>query len=351
MNRLTVRNLAPLLLGLLLVSTSVHSARLTGLFQTEVDAGGRDPGSRDAALGLALQDVLVRVTGSGSSVNEPAAQALLKEPRRFVEQFRFLDAPARPPDTAQRLRLWVQFDGVALAREIRRAGLPYWGRERPDLLVWLAVDDRGQRYLVAENAGRAAADALRQAASQRGLPLTLPLMDLQDQRAVQFTDVWGGFVGSVETASQRYRPQVILLGKLERSKGRSDWRADWTLLGNGNKQSWTSHANGLVAGVDQGIAEAADWLAVRYAVVSADASVRPLVVEGVQSLEDYARVSKYLASLAPVESVQVARVSGQEVEFNLQLRAAERNLLQVITLGKLLQQSGDPSAWRFQLTP
>jgi hypothetical protein len=49
--------------------------------------------------------------------------------------------------------------------------------------------------------------------------------------------------------------------------------------------------------------------------------------------------------------VQVARVSGQEVEFNLQLRAAERNLLQVIRLGKLLQQSGDPSAWRFQLNP
>jgi len=351
MKRLTLGNFACLLLGLMLVSTGVDAARLTGLFQAEVDADGRNPVARDAALELALRDVLVRVTGSGNVVNEPAAQALLKQPGRYVEQFRFLDAPARSPDTEQRLRLWVQFDGVALAREIRRAGLPYWGRERPDVLVWLAVDDRGQRYLVAENARLAAADALDKAASRRGLPLTLPLMDLQDQRAVQFTDVWGGFISSIDAASQRYRPQIILLGKLERSRGRSDWRADWTLLGNGDRQNWTSHASQLDDGIEQGIAEAAEWLAVQYAVVSSDASVRALVVEGVQSLADYARVSKYLASLAPVESVHVTSVNGQEVEFTLQLSAAERNLLQVITLGKLLRINSDPSLWRFQLSP
>ncbi len=350
MKRLTVRNLACLLLGLILVSTGAHAARLADLFQTEVDADGRDTVARNAALELALRDVLVRVTGSTSSVGEPAAQALLKQPGRFVEQFRFLDAPAQSPDAAQQLRLWVQFDGVALAREIRRAGLPYWGYERPDVLVWLAVDDRGQRYLVGENVALTT-DALVHAASRRGLPLTLPLMDLQDQRAVQFTDVWGGFIGGVEAASQRYRPQVILLGKLERARGRSDWRAEWTLLGDGSRQNWSGHANGLAAGIDQGISGAADRLAVQYAVVNADASVRPLVVEGVQNLEDYARVSKYLASLAAVEAVQVARVSGQEVEFNLQLRAAERNLRQVITLGRLLQPSGDPALWRFQLNP
>ena len=350
MKRLTVRTFACLLLGLILVSTSAHAARLTDLFQAEVNANGRDSVSRDAALELALRDVLVRVTGSTNSVHEPAALALLKQPGRFVEQFRFLDAPAQSPGTVQQLRFWVQFDGVALAREIRRAGLPYWGRERPDVLVWLAVDDRGQRYLVGENATAASA-ALVQAASRRGLPLTLPLMDLQDQRALQFTDVWGGFIGSVEAASQRYRPQIILLGKLERARGSSGWRTDWTLLGNGNQQSWTSHANGLTAGIDQGIAEAADWLAVQYAVISTDASTRTLLVEGVQSLEDYARVSKYLASLAPVEAVQVARVSDREVEFNLQLSAAERNLLQLIRLGKLLQQDGDPDLWRFRLNP
>ena len=351
MKRLTLPKLACLLLGLVLVFTGAHAARVTNLFQVEVDADGRDTASRDAALARGLREVLARVTGSTAVANGPAAQDLLQRPGRFVEQFRFLEAPARAPDAEPQLRLWVQFDGVALAREIRRAGLPYWGRERPDVLVWLAVDDRGQRYLVAENAQDVAARALRRAAARRGLPLTVPLMDLQDQRAVKFTDVWGGFAGTVRTASQRYRPQVILLGKLERARGRSDWRTEWILLGNGATRSWSGHAAGLADGIDQGIAETADWLAMKYAVVNSDASIRPLVVEGVRNLEDYARVSKYLASLAPVETVQVARVSGEEVEFNLQLRAEERNLRQLITLGKLLQPGGDPALWRFQLNP
>jgi len=44
-------------------------------------------------------------------------------------------------------------------------------------------------------------------------------------------------------------------------------------------------------------------------------------------------------------------VSGEEVEFNLQLRAEERTLRQLITLGKSLQPGGDPTLWRFQLNP
>ena len=191
--------------GLLLLATASHAARLDTLFQAEVNAAGRGAAAREAALGRALQDVLVRVTGSAESASQSRAQSLLKQPGRFVEQFRFLELPGRLPGQPPQLRLWVQFDGVALSREIRQAGLPYWGPERPDVLAWLAIDDRGRRYLVSETGESSAAGTLMRAARHRGLPLTLPLMDLEDQRAVQFTDVWGGFVGTVNEASQRYR--------------------------------------------------------------------------------------------------------------------------------------------------
>ena len=123
------------------------------------------------------------------------------------------------------------------------------------------------------------------------------------------------------------------------------------LLGAGDQQSWTSHAATLEAGVEQGIDEASERLALQYAAVATDETVRSLVVEGVQGLEDYARVSKYLASLTPVDRVQVARVSGQELEFSLNLSSEERNLLQLITLGRVLQPIEEPSAWRFRLNP
>ena len=348
---MTVRNYIAWLFALLLVSVTTHAARVDDLFQVEVTAGGRDARSRDAALGEALGQVLVRITGSTESLSKSTLKPLFKNPSRFAQQYRFREIPAETPGQAEHLRLWVQFDGVALAREVREAGLPYWGSERPDVLLWLAIDDRGRRYLVSDNSGGSVARSLSQSAYRRGLPLTLPLMDLEDQRAVQFTDVWGGFVGALESASQRYRPQVILVGKLGHSGASGGWRGSWDLLGAGGQQSWTSHAANLEAAVEQGIGEASEWLALQYAVVATGEVVRSLLVEGVQGLEDYARVSKYLASLTPVEQVQVARVNGREVEFSLNLNSEERNLLQVITLGRVLQAIEDPSTWRFRLNP
>jgi len=349
MNSLILRCCIAGLLGLLLASGPLHAALLNDLFQSEVDAAGRDAAARDAALQQALRDVLVRVTGSARSVGQAPARQLLAQPGRFVEQYRFQEAPA--PAGGEQLRLWVQFDGVALARELRAAGLPYWGSERPDVLLWLAVDDRGRRYLVSEGAESEGAYAVTRAARLHGLPVTLPLMDLEDQRAVQFTDVWGGFLGALEPASQRYRPQVILVGKLDRSGAGGSWRSGWNLLVAGTNQNWTGHADDMDSAVRQGIAQATEWLADQYAMGDSRSSVRALVVEGIGGIEDYARVYRYLASLTPVDQVQVVRASEGEVQFDVTLNAQERSLLQVITLGRVLQPEGDPLAWHFRLQP
>jgi hypothetical protein len=168
---------------------------------------------------------------------------------------------------------------------------------------------------------------------------------------VKFTDVWGGFFGAVEAASERYRPQAILTVRLERNSPTGEWRADWQLVDGPHQQSWRTHAENLEEVVDAGVADASEWLAQRYAVVATQAGLRTLLVEGVRDLKDYARVSQYLASLSPVERVDVLRVEEQEVEFNLELSADEHSLLQVIMLGRVLQRTADPLAWRFRLNP
>ena len=337
------------LFALLAAASPLQAGRVQTLFQAEVDAAGRDTASRDAALSLALEEVLLRLTGSTDSLATPEAQGLLKKPGRFVEQFRFRETSAdagRP----EQLSLWVQFDGVALAREVRAAGLPYWGRERPDLLLWLAIDDRGQRYLMSETVEPGATNA-RAAGRHHGLPLTLPLMDLEDQRAIQFTDVWGGFMGTVAAASRRYRPQVVLTGRLERRSASGDWRTAWQLTDGNNSQSWKGHAASLDEAVDRGLGDAAEWLAVRYAVVSGDSGMHSLVVEEVSSLEDYARVSAYLGSLSPVDKINVLRAEDREVEFSLKLSADVSSLQQLITLGRVLQPIEADVPWRYRLNP
>lgn len=337
------------LFSLLAVATISQAGRVHTLFQAEVDAAGRDTASRDAALALALGEVLVRLTGNTDSLQTPEALALLKEPGRFVEQFRFRESAA-DADRPEQLSLWVQFDGVALAREVRAAGLPYWGHERPDVLLWLAIDDRGRRYLMSETVEPGATRA-RAAGRHYGLPLTLPLMDLEDQRTIQFTDVWGGFTGTISAASRRYRPQVILTGRLERRGTSGEWRATWQLTDGKNSQSWRGHANSMQDAVNAGLGDTAEWLAVRYAVVSGESGLQSLVVEGIASLEDYARVSAYLGSLSPVEKVNVLRAEDREVEFSLRLSADAGSLQRLITLGRVLQPIEADVPWHYRLSP
>lgn len=339
-----------LLVSLFALPMTATAVRLQHLYEAEVDAAGRDTASRDAALAQALEQVLARLTGGGDALQGSVAAGLLENPGRFVEQFRFAEPPASDP-TAGGLKLWVQFDGVSLARELKQAGLPYWGPERPGVLVWLAVDNRGQRYLVSENGDEQLAADVQQAGRQHGLPLTLPLMDLEDRQAIEFTDVWGSFSGRVESASQRYHPQAILTARLERRSAGQPWRGEWQLVDGGTRQTWNTRDGNLTETLDAGIAEAAGWLARRYAVVASAAGVHSLVVEDVRNLDDYARVSGYLASLSPVDRVDVLRVERHTVEFNLELSADERSLLQLIALGRVLRRVDDPSAWRFRLQP
>lgn len=338
-----------LLVSVLTVPVPATAVRLDHLHEVEVEATGRDTAARDAALARALQEVLVRLTGGGTALQGAAAAGLLAQPGQYVEQYRFIETPGAERE-ADGLKLWVQFDGVSLARDLRRAGLPYWGPERPDVMVWLAIDDRGRRYLAAESGTQPVSDFLLQAGRQHGLPLTLPLMDVEDQQAVAFTDVWGRFSGRLDSASRRYHPQAMLSARLERA-GAGEWRGDWQLDDGGIRKDWSTRGGDLQAALDAGIADAAEWLAQRYAVISTASGLHTLVVEDVRSLDDYSRVYGYLAALSPVDRVDVLRVEQHTLELSLTLSADEHSLLQLIALGRVLQRVDDPAVWRFRLQP
>lgn len=350
MKSLVFRACLILLSGFLLASTATQAARLENLFQSEVVVSGRDTAARNAGLRRALGEVLLRMTGNPQELQTPQAKQILRQPDRYAEQFRFLQV-TETEGAGPSLHLWVQFDGVTLAKDIREAGLPYWGADRPDMLAWLAIDDRGSRYIVSETGYPGVSAILQKAAVQRGIPVTLPLMDLQDRGLVKFTDVWGGFVSGLEEASQRYRPQVMLVGTLGHSSSGRGWRSNWTLIEGTNRQDWENHASSMNETVYLGFSEAAERLAMRYAYVASVEQLRSLMVDGIEGLEDYAAVYRYLQSLTPVAGIDVARVKADEVEFNLRLNSDEQQLLQVITLGRRLEPVDDAAEWRFHYLP
>ncbi|HCW91817.1 MAG TPA: DUF2066 domain-containing protein, partial [Marinobacter sp.] len=75
---------------------------------------------------------------------------------------------------------------------------------------------------------------------------------------------------------------------------------------------------GLLA--DQVVGRWADMLAARYAVAAGDVGELPqveMVIRGVSSLEDYARINRILEGLTPVHRVAVSRVAGDRLELKV----------------------------------
>jgi uncharacterized protein len=336
------------LLGLLLLLpvTAVQAAA-ENLFESEVVVSNQSPGVRTHAMKTALQEVLVRVAGQDAVLTTEAAKAMLKNPAQRVQQYRYFTVSGSEPPV---LKLWVRFDGEAIRQALQQQGVTYWGAERPDTLVWLAVEDRGKRYVVAADDGTDVYHQIERAARQRGVPVLFPLLDLEDQSQVQFSDIWGGFFDNVMEASKRYNPQAVLIGRLNRSPS-GGWSSRWHLAVAGSPSSWTDSRQQLDTLAQQGIADTADILASRFAVSQAGGNLETVTVsiKGVNTLADYARLSEYLAGLTAVVDVQVAKVAGTEIQYALQLNGSLQDLIHTVTIGTVLEPLASATLGSFRL--
>ena len=183
---------------------------------------------------FAMGELLVRLTGQLDAPANPALLDLVRDASRYVVQ-------RGNPDRENRL---IVFDSLRLQQALTARNQPVWGEERPLTLLWVAVDGGpGERGIVAASpapvpAGGAveAAASLREellaVANQRGLPISLPLMDAQDLDALDVVDVWGLFTGRIDRASARYGPDAVLGGRI-RLGGGGIQTARWFLLRGG----------------------------------------------------------------------------------------------------------------------
>ncbi|HET9679273.1 MAG TPA: DUF2066 domain-containing protein, partial [Gammaproteobacteria bacterium] len=257
-----------LLFSLMQVSGPANAADAS-LFQASVPVADQSAAARDEALRNALEVVLVRVTGNPLVASSSAAASLLDNAAHYAGSYHYEQRiPASVQTQAQVgelaaepepvLHLSASFDPAALERAVRQAGLPYWG-ERPETLVWLAVEE-GRQLVGDANTGIAAKahDALLQAARARGITLIFPLLDTQDRQLVSYTDVWAGFNDRVLAASERYGTDTVLVGKLYQTG--NGWQAQWQLLddtGSATSQ-WQSLSGPLASVMAGGINPLAD---------------------------------------------------------------------------------------------
>lgn len=307
----------PLLLGLLavfaLLSNATRAASVPDLYAADVPATGAGQAGLDAAFNLALKEVLVKLTGQRNVPAEVAAALGPAAP--LVQRYQPLGAG----------RIRVQFDGPALRQRLDGTALPYWGDDRPRVLV----------VLVQPSVEPATQSMVLGAAARRGIPAVLA-----DPAAVTAADP----LAAAQAEARRAGADVVLIGRASPSAGVAAYR--WSLALDGEQAEWQGDAA-------EGPEGAADRLAARYAAAATVNQPLRLVVEGITGFDAYGQVLAHLRAQNLVQSLQVREAAGDRVVFDLTVRGspqqfraalAERAMLAPDALAAPLPGATEPLA-------
>ena len=317
---------------LLLPAAALHAYRLEGLYEVVVPVASQDGAARQQAFSAALARVLVRVSADPGVID--IADALLEDAAQFVYRYEYRDDP--PPGVERTAARWlrVRFREQPLLEALGRAGIATWGSERPLTLLWLAGDAGGSREFLPSAGEDSPAPAIRRHAERLGLPVTLPLLDLEDLGRIEAGDVWLGFAGAIWKASERYTPDTVLSLCLEATTG----DARWALYArDAPVQEWRTSG---AARIEQGMVQLATLLGDRYGRslrVEDEESIVPVRVTGLKDYGHYLDMLTYLESLEMASQVKVQRLSAQGVEFYVHTFLDATAVRRAIELGNRLQ--------------
>ncbi|MGA0806392.1 MAG: DUF2066 domain-containing protein [Pseudohongiellaceae bacterium] len=327
-----------------------RAAEISGLYQAAVPVVSReDERERQQAFVAAMRQILVKLSGRTDTLEHPDVLRALGMVQTYVEAWAYRSLPPEPataaaPASAPGAVLEVSFFESQLQGLLDTAGIPLWPASRPDTLLWIVEQDAaGQRSLLGpENPVFVSLQAL---AADRAMPLISPILDLQDRMALRPDVLWELDPAAIVGASSRYQTDSVLVLRIMRLvSGEVIARAEHHLRG--LVQQVEMLETPLEPFLDASIDLAARELASNYGVfVSgvADAAIQvSLTVHGIDSLEDYAGVLRYLEGLAVVKSVELTSASGSTLVFDVSTGGQLRQLIETLALERWVQALGDP---------
>ncbi|EEY98687.1 hypothetical protein VOA_002512 [Vibrio sp. RC586] len=323
-----MRYLAVLMMGLL--TFPAFALTRVNLYQAEVAIDPQQTNADAAARVRGMEEVIVRATGSQDSLKNDAVQKALRQTNQYITQISTQQQGTQPV-------MRLQFSEPHIRSLLTQAQLPFWPENRSNLLVWLVEEANYDRSVSWEHADTPLLNQMKSRARTRGLPLTVPVGDFDDVTGVQVSDLWGGFVNPISTASQRYPTDAVLV---VRAQG-SDLR--WTLFDQ-SANTMTTQPQAPISGQASGeqaaseiIDEISDYYARKSAVVVSSKSSQSVIAQfgPLDSAQDFFVVENKLKRLSSVASLDILKIQGTQVTFNVHLlTSADEFKNEVLRMGQ-----------------
>lgn len=328
------------LLVLLCLCASVNPVRaqlVESLYSASTPVATQSTAERNAAIKRVFASVLIKISGQSDIVDNKDINKAITSALSYVTTFNFETHNGQ-------LQLIASFNESSVDALLKQSSISIWGNQRPTAMLWLAHEgEQHQRLVVSDDSANTTGIMVKNQAQARGMPMLLPLWDLDDQFSVTASEVWGLFSDSIALANARYATDYMVLAKV--SEYGLNQQLNWAIY----KQNPLSHdyreivASGLDEFVDYPTAikalvdQTTDFFARQYSVdTSGETGLTEFVVTNIDSIGKYVKVSDYLSSLKSLESLQLVANQQQTFTFRAKLLGNEQALKDVLQLEKRL---------------
>lgn len=335
--------------------SALWAAEVPGLYETEVIAQSQSPDDRNSAIKEALTVVLKRIVAGNDIFNDRIVRTAITDASRYVKQYQFslVESGTQLNNNARNMR--VLFDEQALLNLMKTGNLKIWGETRPETLLWLVVEENGQRSFFKPETMPEVDVAVKKLAKQSGLPLLFPLMDIDEQKQLSVNDVLSAYPDNLLAVSERYGVVSILAGRIVKTK--DCWKTDWAFYFDQGIEQWTKSCGTLNDAILTGLQGVYSKLSNYYAVKSfaIEMNVVTLKISGILAMDDRDRITHYLKSLSMVKSVNcVSKDAGSDL-CKISYEGSRTELEEILGLGRVLnpQDSDNPGTdeLSYQLLP
>lgn len=302
------------------------------LHAVKVPVEDRSNKVRAEAEKVALEEMLVRLTGQADARHISGVEDILNNASAWVDQYSY------EKDDEQQYLLFG-FDEKQLRNELADIGAPLWSEVRPEVVVWWV---KQHRDVVSQDAATEEVhQSLLKQAERRGVPLRFPRMDSADRDYIAASDIRGQFNDQIARATESYNTALALAVLQENNQ-----RLRWQLL---NKQEVLDSGT-LTTDDEEQLGKqlafaVANTLGERFAVAGGDLQTITVAVKGVNKLVDWRKLETILQGQAGVKNVNVRRLAAEQVLLAVNYAGEIEQLKQVLVFrNELSACPGDTEA-------
>lgn len=321
-----------LILGLTLAIEKAIAIEVDDLYFSDILVPSQSEKDRKDAIVVGLEQVFVKVSGNSKVLQDALVMDQMKYADEILLQYQY----NRRANDANEAKTWIhlEFDSQRVNQILNQANQPIWGKDRPFVIAWIISDDNQSLSAGGRDPDRQL--LLARYLQQRGITLIQPILDIQELDQLEHLKRGYADLHSLQEISKRYGGKATLILKLDKP-AENNWQSHWSIIFDNQVKNWDIQGLQLQPLFHQGVDLVSDSLAQRYnKVVNQDEKIVKLIMEDIDSISNYTKITQYLRNLSTIKAVKVLSVNGNKITYELVINGSEQTLVQTFTLNPMI---------------